>query len=183
MRRVRQVFSVLTGLVLGLSGHALAAEPPRCVCTPDSFENRWAVADAVFTGTVTGIRVIEERVEYGARDLPVEVTLQVNAPYKNAAEETPFVLMTSLTRDTCTGHPFAEGEKYLVFAYMRKAETYELWSRYNFPSGTYDVGGLCGGTKAFSDPATGEDLKKIAREIDAAEEEKPLGGLLGKIAP
>jgi hypothetical protein len=149
---------------------ASTAFAQSCSCTQDSFDNRWERASAVFIGTVRSIRTIEERVTPGVDDLPVEVMLAVAEPFKSAAEQKYFTLHTSLTRNTCTGHPFAVGSTYLVYAYVRRADSAEHWSLYNFPSGTYDVGGLCGGTKSGSEAVA--DLKLIDNKIRNEQETK-----------
>lgn len=140
-----------------------AAFAQGCTCTQDSFDNRWDEASSVFIGTVRSISTIEERVLPGVDDLPVEVVLAVAEPFKGDAGQKYFTLHTSLTRSTCTGHPFEVGRTYLVYAYVRRADSVEHWSLYNFPSGTYDVGGLCGGTKSGS--AAVADLALIDEKI------------------
>lgn len=155
-------------LCLAWASPALAQ---KCACTEADLQSRYATADAIFTGTVSDIHTIEKYVEYGNKDLPVEVTIEVDESFKKAQAGKPFVLKTSLTRDTCTGHPFEKGKRYLVFAYMRRAETFEYWSLYLFPSGTYDVGGLCGGTKLFDDAQSAQDIAQI-RALQEAQPEK-----------
>ncbi len=161
----------LLAVFCALSGQVALAESsyPACTCTPASFSGRWRGAEAVFVGTVENISVVEALRVYGGGDLPVEVSLHVDAGFKTAQAGEKFVLKTSLTKDTCLGYPFRAGEKYLVFAYQRLAAEREDWSLYPFPSDTYGVGGLCGGTKPFDDSATGADLQMIAVEIDKAE--------------
>lgn len=144
---------------------APAATKDVCNCTEKDENSRWHDAAAVFTGTVAEIKVIEKEIQYGNEDLPVEVTLLINDGYKNAKPGDKFVLHTNLARKTCMGHAFEVSRKYLVFAYARKEEVYEPWSLYNFPSGTYDVGGACGGTKDLEDPRTLDDAKFIKEQL------------------
>lgn len=159
-----RIFVLLFVFFLLLSS-TVQAEPDKCTCTAKSFDTRWNDSAAVFLGTVKSIKTVEKYVEYGNDDLPVEVTLSVDDAYKGTETGEDFVLHTSLTRGTCTGHPFEEGKKYLLFVYRREAETFEYWSLYDFPSGTYDVGGLCGGTKGIKDAETAVDMREIMKRI------------------
>lgn len=143
-----------------------AAPKDVCNCTEKAESSRWNEAFAVFTGTVREIEVIEKEVQYGNDDLPVKVTLAINDGYKNAKAGEEFVLHTNLARKTCMGHDFVLNRKYLVFAYERKQEVYETWSLYNFPSGTFDVGGACGGTKDLEDPRVIDDARFIKQQIE-----------------
>lgn len=154
---------------------ATTAYAASCTCSPDPFEKRWAKVSAVFTGTVTEIVEMHEYLrKANANDIPVKVTLKVTESFKGAAKKDEiFLLHTSLTRDTCTGHPFEKGGEYLIWAYKRAESTYEAWSLYNMPSGSYDVGGLCGGTKKMTDAAS--DLAVIRKKQDELPAEKPKG--------
>lgn len=164
---------ILAGLVLFMLLHvfypasARADGTDKCTCTPNTPEKRWQEADAVFVGTVESIVVSEEFKSVAFEDPPVEVTLLVDDAFKGTKTGEKFLLKTSLTRETCTGHPFEPWKKYIVFAYMRTAEKTESWSLYNYASGTYDVGGLCGGTKPITDKRTAWDVDMIQRELEA----------------
>ncbi len=162
--------SVLFALILS----AAEAHAEGCSCSPDPFEKRWGAADAVFTATVVEIKEQTKYIRKGnANDLPVTVLLRVDESFKGPASKGhAFELWTSLTKDTCTGHPFEKDKQYLVFAYQRSDQTYAPWSLYNMPSGTYDVGGLCGGTKNIADPATSEEIEKIRKKLAAEPKDK-----------
>ncbi len=166
---------------LPLSSTADAKGRDKCICSPNSFSSRWQEANAVFVGTVETITVAEKYVQYGNTETPVEVTLHVNDAYKGTKIDEKFILHTNLAIETCTGHPFEEKQKYLVFAYKRSEDKYEVWSMYNFPSDTWDVGGLCGGTKLFSDAATSEDLKEIAKMAEPPKPEKKPEGFMNNL--
>ena len=157
-------------LFVALPTPALAVGPlSTCTCAADTLERRWNASVAVIAGTVTDIKVVDKYVRYGSKDLPVEVTLQVDEAYKGKDIGTTFTLFTSITKVTCTGHPFELGKKYLIFAYQRQDAKFERWSLYEFPTGTYDVGGLCGGTQPFDETALASELDGIKerQEIDA----------------
>lgn len=89
--------------------------------------------------------------------------------HADAAAQKTFVLRTSRMKYTCSGYPFNEGERYLVFAYHRqpggRSDPTDL---YGFPQDTYGVGGLCGGTKEVAKAAA-----DLARLKDVAPEEEP----------
>lgn len=172
---MRAVLTLLA-LLIALPPAPVLAKDPRpeaaCACAPRPLEARWKEATAIFTGTITSIEVIKIQVQRGNVDLPVKVKLAVDDVYKGELKSgETFELQTSLTRETCTGHPFEDRRKYLVFAYVRSEDTVEDWSLYPLPSGTYDVGGLCGGTKDMDDksvPAEIEQLKiRHAAEAEA----------------
>lgn len=172
------IFLLCLGTLLLFAEGACAQDgTQKCNCTPKTLEARRNDADAVFLGTVKNIEVVEKFVQYGTDDLPVTVTFLVDDGYKGAETGKTFTLHTSLTRETCTGHPFVKWKKYLVFAYARKEETYETWSLYNFPSGTFDVGGLCGGTKLITDPRAAQDVKILQNRAAPARK----GGVLRRL--
>ncbi len=79
-------------------------------------------------------------------------------------ENNSFELHTSLQNLTCMGYPFEEGKEYLVYAYKRTADKLEKWSLYNYPSETYGVGGLCGGTN-YSDASSAE-MERIELQMN-----------------
>lgn len=156
-----RTFFVLAVLFL-LSAPALAAEAPACQCTEKALDQRIAAADAVFAGAVVEIRESKDFRRFPKADPPVVVTLKVDEAYKGVKGKESFQLHTSLTRHTCTGHPFEVGKMYLVFAYKRADMAHDFTALYRFPAGTYDVGGLCGGTKLFE--KAGQDLKSLKPE-------------------
>ncbi len=166
---------------LPIAAVAEAKGKDKCICSPNSFSSRWNEANAVFVGTVDTITVAEKYVQYGNTETPVEVSLSVNDAYKGTKIGDTFLLHTNLAIETCTGHPFEEKQKYLVFAYKRSEDKYEVWSMYNFPSDTWDVGGLCGGTKLFTDAATSEDLNEIAKMSAPPAPEKKQPGFMNKL--
>lgn len=165
-------------LLLSSPAFSASQTAEKCTCTENTFDNRWNGAEAVFAGTVQKVEIVEKHVQYGNKDVPIEVSLYVDEAYKGAKTGGKFTLHTSLTHETCTGHPFRRGERYLIFAYLRREDTYELWSLYNFPSGTYDVGGLCGGTKEASDLGARADMKEIEKRT-APKKEKDGGFMKG----
>lgn len=159
-----------TALTLFLAFPAPAwAAGPLCACAEEPFEDRLAEADAIFTGTVLSVtptRAFGQRTPAaagykpgGEADPPVVVDLKIDEAFKGIyADQTTFHLHTSLAHYTCAGYPFEKGGKYLIFAYERQLARPSKLSLYQFKAGTYDVGGLCGGTK----PA-----KTAAAEIEA----------------
>ena len=54
-----------------------------------------------------------------------------------------------------------------MYAYQRVLEAPEPWSLYNYPSDTYGVGGLCGGTQAYGSEESKEEMKRIRGQVDA----------------
>jgi hypothetical protein len=171
-----RVFAGISILV-ALMAVTLPARAASCVCSPDPFENRWRAVNTVFTGTVESIDEMHEYLrKTNAHDIPVRVTLKVTDRFKGAAKKgETFMLQTSLTVDTCTGHPFEVGGEYLVWGYKREEGVYETWSLYNMPSGSYDVGGLCGGTKNMSDAKAADEIALIRKKLEEEAEEKPQG--------
>ncbi|TAL37173.1 MAG: hypothetical protein EPN97_05775 [Alphaproteobacteria bacterium] len=171
-----RVFAVVFILV-ALMALATAARAAGCICSPDPFENRWRAVSTIFTGTVQSIDEMHEYLrKVNSNDIPVKVVLKVKERFKGAAKKDgTFTLQTSLTVDTCTGHPFEVGGEYLVWGYRRDEGVYETWSLYNMPSGTYDVGGLCGGTKKMSDAASAADIALIRKKLEELAAEKPKG--------
>lgn len=133
----------------------------RCQCMEAALKTRWTASQAVFTGTVTDIKEVKEWTQRGYEDTPVIVTMQIDENIKGVEAGKLFKLYTNINRFTCMGAKFEKDKKFLVFAYERKAEIYERWSLYDFDSGTFDVGGLCGGTKPMDDAATAPELAEI----------------------
>ncbi|TVQ84234.1 MAG: hypothetical protein EA357_04015 [Micavibrio sp.] len=93
--------------------------------------------------------------EYGYKRIPQE-----------GHADAEFFLHTSLQNMTCMGYPFREGETYLVFAYLRVRGEAARWSLYHYPSGTYGVGGLCGGTMPKSHPSFRHEISRILAASD-----------------
>lgn len=133
----------------------------RCQCMEAPLKTRWTAAQAVFTGTVDDIKEVKEWAQRGYEDTPVIVTMTIDEAIRGVEAGKLFKLYTNINRFTCMGAKYEKGKKFLVYAYERKAEIYERWSLYDFDSGTYDVGGLCGGTKAMDDEATTPELVEI----------------------
>ena len=173
--RLIAVLSLLAVLMLG----SPAARAAGCTCSPEPFRNRWNAVDAVFTAHVVGIKELHQYIRKGnANDIPVSVLLKVTERFKGpdtVKKDSGFELLTSLTRDTCTGHPFEEGKDYLVWAYKRQEEKFDATSLYNMPAGSYDVGGLCGGTKAMSEAEAVKEVAVIREKLAEEPEEKPSG--------
>ena len=132
-----------------------------CQCVMPEFDMKWKTVDAVFAGKVTAITPLEQFRKSPLDEMPVKVDIEILHLYKGGIEGKTISLHTSLNDHTCTGYTFKTGESYLVYGYQRKAETFERWSFYNFPSGTWDVGGLCGGTLPLASAEAKTDLAKI----------------------
>lgn len=151
-------------LLLMISMPAAAAQKQtRCSCMPDPLEKRWEKAGAVFTGTVTEAVEVKEWSQRGNADLPLVVTVTVTEGFKGVEKGNIFKFYSNKHVNTCMGADYEPGKSYLFYAYQRVPDIYERWSLYDFPSGTYDVGGLCGGTRASDDPATAEEIAEIAQ--------------------
>ncbi len=170
-----RAFAVLLALLL-IPLPALAKDPrpeAACVCAPRPLDARWKDATNIFTGTVRSIDVIKIQVQRGNVDLPVKVAVAIDEVYKGEVKKgEAFELQTNLTRETCTGHPFVQGHRYLVYAYRRDEEYVEDWSLYPLPSGTFDVGGLCGGTKDMEDKSVPEEIEQLKVKHAAEAEEE-----------
>jgi len=180
MRRPVMIFFSL--LCLCLASPAMESQiSTKCQCMPQPLEKRWLDAEAVFTGTVTGIDTVEEQMQRGNADLPVKVTIHVDEGFKGLEKDSTFLIYSNLRHDTCMGGDFVKGKSYLFYAYMRKPEVYELWSMYDFPSGTYDVGGLCGGMRQMDDPDTAAELEilRAKPKTDNVMLIPGIGGFLG----
>lgn len=152
----------LLALLLVFASPAAAARPQtKCTCMPDTLEKRWEASGAVFTGTVSEAVEVKEWSQRGNADLPLIVTVKVDQGYKGVEKGNTFKFYTNKHVNTCMGADFETGQSYLFFAYQREPGTYERWSLYDFPSGTFDVGGLCGGTRASGDAATAAEIAEI----------------------
>jgi hypothetical protein len=166
-------------LLLLISLPAFAAQKrTQCSCMADTLEKRWEKSGAVFTGTVSEAAEVKEWSQRGNADLPLIVRVTVDQGYKGVEKGNTFVFHTNKSVNTCMGAEYTVGKSYLFFAYQRVPDIYERWSLYDFPSGTYDVGGLCGGTRASDDPATAAEIAEIEK---LPKEEKLLTGKDGVI--
>lgn len=163
---------------MSFSPPAQARLVDRCLCTPDTFINRWNAADAVFTGTVTDVQPVPAFDKRFSTEKPVQVTVHVDGVFKNATAGQDFTLFDSIPHYTCMGYPYKKGVRYLFYAYMRREQTFEYWSAYKYPSGTFGGGGVCGGIKTYSDAATLPEIAQIKAELKA----HPLAsGFVGKL--
>lgn len=163
--QMTRLFIAAAVLLAGMTAYAQAArfQPATCACTPADISQRAQLADKIFIGTVRSITEVEAMREPGREDPPVIVSIEVSEAFKNANSRSTELLHDSLTRVTCAGHDFKENTEYLIFAYERLAAKYEHWSLYDFKTGTFGVGGLCGGTKALSDEGAAADLAELRR--------------------
>ncbi|MDI1228733.1 MAG: hypothetical protein PSY14_13715 [bacterium] len=142
---------------------AAAQKQTRCSCMADPLPKRWEKADGVFTGTVMETLEVKLWSQRGNADLPLVVTVRVDEGFKGVEKGNTFKFHSNKHVNTCMGADYEIGKSYLFFAYQRVPDVYERWSLYEFPSGTYDVGGLCGGTRASDDPATAEEIAAFAK--------------------
>lgn len=172
MRRIVLTAPLIALFLLGAAAPAAEARKPRttCQCLPQPLGWRWDNSVAVFSGTVTKIETVTHWVQRGNDDIPVIVTFSIDEGFKGVEKGKTFLMHTNMQKYTCTGYAYEEGKSYLVFAYARREETYERWSQYDFPSDTYDVGGLCGGIK----PLEGDEAAAEIEEIKS----KPKGGTM-----
>lgn len=148
------------------SARAQSRERVACTCLPPDIDTRITQAHRIFTGTLRRLETVDSMMQPGRKDPPVIATFDVEEDFKDAAGKQQ-TLHTSLTRVTCAGYPFEEGKTYLVYAYQRLASTYERWSLYDFKTGTFDTGGLCGGTIEISDDRAIDEIKKL-RDMKAS---------------
>ncbi len=156
------VLALLMMLVSALP--ALASQKrTQCGCMAQPLEKRWGQSGAVFTGTVTEAAEVMEWTQRGNADIPVVVTVNVTEAYKGVEKGNTFKFYSNRHVNTCMGADFMVGKSYLFFAYQRVPDVYERWSLYDFPSGTYDVGGLCGGTRAREDAQTAAEIAEFSR--------------------
>jgi hypothetical protein len=155
---------LIPGLILVSAPDARALqEKTTCQCMEAPLKRRWESARAVFTGTVTEIEIVKEWVARGNDDLPVIVTVTVDEPFKGVEKGNIFRFHSSLHKDTCMGADYETGKAFLFFAYEREERIYEKWSLYDFDTGTFDVGGLCGGTKKMDDALTAPEIAEIGK--------------------
>lgn len=150
-------------LLLAVPSAEAAQLRTKCTCMPDTLEKRWEASGAVFTGTVSEAVEVKEWSQRGNADLPLIVTVKVEQGYKGVEKGNTFKFYTNKHVNTCMGADFEAGKSYLFFAYQRVPDIYERWSLYDFPSGTYDVGGLCGGTRASDDPLAGAEIAEFSK--------------------
>lgn len=151
-----------------MSVATFADKPPRvaCTCLPADIQTRTQQAERIYIGTLRSIETVESMIQPGRKDPPVIVTFDVEENFKDAGTKKQ-TLHTSLTRITCAGYPFEEGKTYLIYAYKRLASTYERWSLYDFKTGTFDTGGLCGGTIEVSDDRAVSEIEQL-RQMKAS---------------
>lgn len=140
----------------------------RCICETPALDARWDQAQAIFIGTVEKIDPVKNFADKPGMDPAAIVSLQIQESFKGITSEKDFTLHTSLTRATCMGHPFESGATYLIFAYQKAPDRRETRSLYNFPSGTFDVGGLCGGTQKV-DHVIASELLTLRLKRNAAQ--------------
>ena len=176
-------FCLFLGLIFLISKPLKASE---CTCAMAHFDTRWRLAEGVFSGIVTEIATVDSYMDAAKDDLPIKVTFKVLNIFKGSenfmkevGESKQLVMYTALAEKTCAGYPYEKGKKYLVYAHQR-TEGHEHWSLYNFPTGTFGEGGLCGGTQKFSEART--DLEIIRRMLkmkdDVIDEQEGLGSRL-----
>lgn len=173
---------LLTALLLATvpaAAPAMAAKrdnKPVCSCTPVELAQKISAADQIFTARVERIADRSDMAQPGRDDPPVEVHLVVSEVFKGLPDGAKkAVLHTSLTRVTCTGHPFVAGREYLVYGYRRLASSYEDWSLYDFPTGTVGTGGLCGGTAPMGTAQSAAEIAKLqAMKAAGAIPQKPV---------
>jgi hypothetical protein len=169
-------------LVLVIAKPSFGSE---CTCAMAHFDTRWRLADGVFSGVVTEVTPVEAYMDAAKDDIPIKVTFDIASVFKTTdgfknaiTANQQFVMYTALAYKTCAGYPFQKGEKYLVYAQQRR-EGHEYWSLYNFPTGTFGEGGLCGGTQKFSNAKTDLDIirRMLKMKDDTAQDpsEKGLG--------
>lgn len=159
---MRTLTAIFLLIALALPADA-AQQRTKCTCMPDTLEKRWEASGAVFTGTVSEAVEVKEWSQRGNADLPLVVTVKVDEGHKGVEKGNTFKFYTNKHVNTCMGADFEIGKSYLFFAYQRVPDIYERWSLYDFPSGTYDVGGLCGGTRASDDPAAIAEIAEFSK--------------------
>ena len=137
--------SFAIAVTIGLSAQSAMA----CTCLEPTLSDRHQNADVIFSGTVDEVVRIPKYHKSNMADTPIEVTFTVQDVFKGE-DRKAITLHTSFKKYNCAGFAFEVGQPYLVFAYLRRQETFEHWSLYNYPSGTYGVGGGCGGTKPLN---------------------------------
>lgn len=161
---IRLLLSACLILCLAAPSAYALQKKTLCQCMEAPLRKRWLDTKAVFTGTVTEIEPFKEWIQRGSDDIPIIVTLRVHETFKGGMEKGSLVkLHTNLHKHTCMGADYALEKEFLIFAYIRKEETYEYWSLYDFPTGTLDVGGYCGGTKTLGEAADADiaELRKM----------------------
>lgn len=162
------ILALALPVILAPAPAAAARKQPvsRCLCAPPSFEDRFRLADGVFTGKITNIEIVQERAERNVADTPVKVTIDVDKGYKAVPDHVQFILNSNMNVNTCMGYKYETGKSYLFYVYMRRPETAEEWSLYDYPSGTYDVGGICGGTVPLNEAGTVPEIETIKEKLD-----------------
>ncbi|HYD18285.1 MAG TPA: hypothetical protein VEF76_07395 [Patescibacteria group bacterium] len=161
MRIIAAAFLLVTFVTSAFAG----VGESRCVCMPLALEKRWAASQAVFTGTVLEITEVTNETQRGNADIPLIVVVEVEEGFKGVEKGSKFKVYTNQSVNTCMGGDYRLGQKYLFFAYMRTPDVAEKWSMYNFPSGTFDVGGTCGGMQPLANAAAEiEEIRKLPKE-------------------
>lgn len=133
----------------------------KCQCMEQKLDRRWADSQAVFTGTVTDIEPVRQWTQRGNNDIPVIVTITVDEGFKAVEKGNIFKFHSNQHHDTCMGADFEKGTQFLFFGYERRERVFEKWSLYDFDTGTFDTGGLCGGTKRMDDALSAPEIEKI----------------------
>ncbi len=154
------LFSAVLFIALGWSQAAKA-----CTCLEAPLDDRVSNADVIFSGTVEDVMTISRYMDRSMVDRPIEVRLSVDDTYKGTKKvrNNEFTLHTSQHQINCAGYTFVPGDRLLVYAYARRDSTREHWSLYNFPSGTYGVGGNCGGTKSLKSPEAVQEARELSK--------------------
>lgn len=110
----------LAGALLGLSGTGVGAacESVRCSCIqPPPPQVARTAADAVFLGTVVGLREIELDLDHSEVGYHVrEITFQVHAAWRGLETATERVVVTTGLGGGDCGFEFTRDSIYLVYA-------------------------------------------------------------------
>jgi hypothetical protein len=101
------------GLLFGVLVMAPVQSSRACSCTYPTFSQAFTESDAVFSGTVVSIEMIDPS---GTGYLLKQVTFAVDGCWKGALGTT-VLLATEQSEATC-GYPFVINEKYLVYAFI-----------------------------------------------------------------
>ncbi len=156
------ILACAAALVLPLPKPAAALQKStKCQCMEQPLPRRWEDSQAVFTGTVTDIELVKQWTQRGNNDIPVIVTVTVDEGFKAVEKGNIFKFHSNQHHDTCMGADFEKGTSFLFFGYERREQFYEQWSLYDFDTGTFDTGGLCGGTKRMDDALTAPEIEAI----------------------
>ena len=123
-RSLTSVSSVVCGSLLLLA----SASAWACKCGFPTVEEDYLSSDVVFSGKVLRIDSVEDerRIKMGEGQnylQTVEVELELNETWKGT-DETKVTVLTALHEPSC-GYDFSVGERYVVFAKVRKIESGE----------------------------------------------------------